>query len=116
MPQLLVAFAFSLFAVATGAQEPKPTSGVAADTAVLIIHNRPIAVFRAPIGALAPNDRAVGSRRRLEALFERGRFDSVSTRNVPEGVLVLVGEERVFTITPADVDTLAGERLDALAA
>ena len=85
------------------------------DTAALMVRGRTVFVFRAPIGALSASERAIAARRRIDALAESSPSDaSVTTRRVAEGVLVLVDSHAVFTITPADVDTLRGERLDVV--
>jgi small-conductance mechanosensitive channel len=101
--------------------EPLPnvqaaTDSVAAplDSAVLAVRGRTIVVFRAPIGALSMAERAASAARRIEALAESESGDSVVTRPVTEGELVSVGSRGVFTITPADVDTLRGESLETL--
>ena len=83
----------------------------AKDTAALVVQNRAITVFRAPLGATRPADRAEAAARRIQALLEAQTTDSVQSRIVPEGVLVTVAGQPVFSLTPADVDTLAGETL-----
>ena len=83
----------------------------ARDSAVLRVGNRAVAVFRGPLGAAAPAERAAGAARRIAAAMAVGG-DSVTTREVPEGVLVLVEGRPVFTLTPADADTAGGTTLE----
>jgi small-conductance mechanosensitive channel len=94
----------------------QPAAPPARDTAVLVVRNRPVTVFRAPLGALSPRERADAAARRIAAIVEEGLIDSVQTRPIPEGLLVTVAGRAVFTLTPADADTLVGERLPAAAA
>ena len=84
------------------------------DTATLTIRGRKVFVFRAPIGALSASERALTARRRIDALAEGASPGIVTTRRVAEGALVLVDSHAMFTITPADVDTLRGERLETV--
>ena len=86
------------------------------DTAVLLVHNRVIMVFRAPLGATSTAERAAAAARRIDALIEARTRDSVSVRDIAEGTLVTVGGRPVFTVTPGDVDTLIGESPATLAA
>ena len=83
----------------------------ALDTAALVMQHRTVVVFRAPLGALSPADRASAASRRIEALAESNVADSVFARAIPEGVLISVGPHSIFTITQADVDTLRGATL-----
>ena len=93
-----------------------PAAVALADTAPLALHNRLIMVFRAPLGATTPAERAAGAARRIEALIESGVRDSVTTRPIREGTLVAVGGRPVFTVTVGDADTLIGETPALLAA
>ena len=102
----------------TGAPaQPPPGQAQAAtarDTAALIVQNRVITIFRAPLGALAPAERADAATRRIESILEAGGSDSVGFRPIPEGILITVGGRGVFSLTPADADTLVGEQLPEL--
>ncbi len=99
------------------AQEvPRDTAGgFARDTAPLIIGNRLIAVFRGPLGALTARERAEAATRRIEAVVEQEVGDAVVARSIPEGILVTVAGRGVFSLTQADLDTLAGEHLTRVA-
>jgi len=92
-----------------------PPQGVPRDTAPLIIGNRVITVFRGPLGALSPRERAEAATRRIEAIVEQDLGDSVVARSIPEGILVTVAGRSVFSLTQADLDTLAGEQLAGVA-
>src|SRR5690348_10358804 len=103
--------ALTLLLFALGLQSTPATPG---DSAVLRIENRTVAVFRGPLGAATPEERASNALRRVETALAAGR-DSVATRSVPEGTLVLLGAQPVFTITLADADTAGGGSIAAAA-
>jgi small-conductance mechanosensitive channel len=75
-----------------------------------------VTIFRAPLGAVSPRERADAAARRIDLLVEAEATDTVEARPIPEGILVTIGGRGVFTLTPADADTLAGERLTNVAA
>lgn len=97
-----------LSVIAVTIQQPRSSLP---DTAVLVIGNRAIAVFRAPLGAAAPAERAAAASRRFEAALHAGD-DSIASQGGPEGVLLLIGGRPIFTLTPADVDTVGGQTLN----
>ena len=103
--------ALTLLLLALGLQSPPATPG---DTAVLRIANRAVTVFRGPLGAATPEERADAALRRVETALA-ARRDSVATRSVAEGMLVLLGGQPVFTVTPADADTAGGGSIPAAA-
>lgn len=91
--------------LAAGTPFPVQSQGpAAADTAALVLQNRTIFVFRAPLGARSPADRAVAAAERIRRLAELGVRDTVTVTRVPEGVVLAVGNQAVFAITPADLD------------
>ena len=100
----------------TVAPPPSASPAAGADTATLVLRNQRIIVFRSPLGALAPQERAASARERLIRLAERRVADSVVAREIPQGILLSVGESPVLTVTPADVDTLAGQTLEEVVA
>ena len=103
-PRVLVPPAPAPAAQATASEPAAPV-----DTAALVVHNRTIMVFRAPLGATTSAERAVAAARRIDALIESRSIDSIGVRQISEGTLVLVGGRAVFTVTPGDADTLIGE-------
>jgi small-conductance mechanosensitive channel len=88
-----------------------PSPGSSADTASLVVQNRVVFVFRAPFGSRTARERADDASRRIAALAESESSDSIAARLIAQGMLVAVGERGVFTITPADIDSIAGETL-----
>lgn len=94
--------------VAAPRPAPAPRATPAAsDSAPLIIQNRTVFVFRAPLGSRTVHERAEDAARRIGALAESGASDSIIARPIAQGILIAVGERGVFTITPADLDPLS---------
>jgi small-conductance mechanosensitive channel len=89
---------------------------VVPDTAPLIIQNRPIVVFRAPLGARTAPERAAAAAARIRRAAELNAAGELSLQRVPEGVVVSLGPTGLFAITPADLDPSAAETLDEVAA
>lgn len=109
-------------AVPPTAQRPGPARGqsadsaeasraavAVADSAPLVVQNRTVFIFRAPLGSRTAHERAEEAARRVRALAEGSISDSVVARAIPQGMLIAVGERGVFTITPADLDSLSDE-------
>ncbi len=93
-----------LFAVAVFQAAPS-------DSAVLVLSNRPVMVFKAPLGALTTRERAEAANARILRALEDAP-DSLGVRVLPEGLLLTLGKYPLFTITPADVDTARGITLE----
>ena len=87
------------------------------ETATLAYFNRPIVVLRARIGGRGPADRAAGAARVIEDLVSNQVTGPVAWRPIENGVVVIeVGSQVVVPLATADVDTLAGETLEGVAA
>ena len=84
------------------------------DTAVLRVGTRAVFVFRSRGASPTLQSRLNAASRRVQAGLELGR-DSVSTVPTGGGILVLMGGDPVFVITPADIDTAAGDSLSLVA-
>jgi small-conductance mechanosensitive channel len=117
---LLSAGVMSLPATARAQAVPSPQSATPiaeptpeAEHVTLVYVNRPITTLRARVLYRPPRERAEAIVRRLDALVEEGVTAPITTQSSADGVLVLVAERPVFGLTPADVDELAGETLDA---
>ena len=85
----------------------------ASEHVTLTFPNRPITRLRARVLYRPPRERAEAIVRRLDALVDEGLTGPITTQKSSDGVLVLVASRPVFGLTPADVDELAGETLDA---
>ena len=86
-----------------------------ADTAALVLSNQRVVIFRAPLGASSPAERAQRAAERIVRLAEQHTLDTVTTQRIPEGMLVSIGDTGIFVITPADVDSSAGATLEGTA-
>lgn len=81
-----------------------------ADT--LFIRNSPIAVFRATIMGHSSAERVVKMRERINELLDTAQKYDVTALPIPQGMLIQMGSSGVFVISPADLDSLAGETLE----
>src|SRR5262245_23427969 len=98
------------------AQAPSAEGPALADSAVVQFYNRRIAVLRGHLGASSPEERAARAEQHFQGLrLSPYHMPDVTTRPVPEGIVLSVGDRRMFTITPADVDTLSGETTESVA-
>jgi small-conductance mechanosensitive channel len=114
----VLAFAAALAAAPPPSLRPAiapAAESVAVEHADLEFANRPIATFRASLGAANPAERAQGALRKIEEIARSGAAAEVTTQAIPEGVLVSAGSRAVFTITPGDSDALFGETPEELA-
>lgn len=110
--RLLVLAACLALAPFTTAQEaaPKP-----ADKATLVIANRPVFVFRSGLAGYTAQDRADAARVRIERAADAAVQLIPATRPIAEGTQVLLGGHLLFLVTPADINTLAGDTTDSVA-
>lgn len=92
-----------------------PAAAPVADTGSLVVQNRTVFVFRAPFGSRSAAERVADASARIRRLAETDAGDSVTTRQIPHGILVAVGARGVFTVTQADLDPLSDQTLDAAA-
>lgn len=91
-----------------------------AATELLVIQNRPVHTFRAPLGTLGPLERAERARARLAALPDARLLEPVQVRDNQDGVQLMVGDQPLFTVLPGDLEPgvdgtpqQAGERVRA---
>ena len=86
------------------------------DSGVVILQNRPVFVFRRPLGSYSPAERASLAQERLAKVLQGPvTGDSVRIEHLLGATAVIVGEAPILLLGPADVDSLAGETLDVVA-
>jgi small-conductance mechanosensitive channel len=78
--------------------------------------NRPIVQLRAALLGRGPTERVLAARVVLDRIVSEGVTGPVTSRQIDTLITMSVGGHFVFTIMPADVDTLAGETQAATAA
>jgi small-conductance mechanosensitive channel len=100
---------------AAGSPDPAPGKTAAA-TSALTLGNRDIVTFRGTLAGYTPKDRAEAAQRRLRKAMESAGNQQVSTRSIAEGTQVLLDGHLLFLVTPGDVNALAGDTTDELAA
>ena len=81
----------------------------------VVVFNRTIAVFRATFLGLAPEERALQTRRNVAELIARRGEGKVSVQQVAEGRIVSLDGVRALILVAEDADQLRGEALDAAA-
>ncbi|QGZ42621.1 mechanosensitive ion channel-like protein [Pseudoduganella flava] len=102
----------SLFPAAVHAATAMPTS---AQTAELVVANRTVMVFRAPLAGYTAQERADAAERRLEKALAKPGEQRAATRPIAEGTQVLLAGQALFLVTPGDVNALAGDTTDEVA-
>ena len=98
------------------AAEAAQDAATGIDAVDLTIANRRIVTLRAPISGASPADRVLAIRERVDVLVERGGPLKISTRELPEGIAVLMDGNFVFRVLHADVDPDSGETAKTVAA
>jgi small-conductance mechanosensitive channel len=103
-------------------QTPSATAATVADAhtaappATLIYANRPIVEFRATLLGRTPAERAAAASLFIDRVVEASPDARVTTDRVGDAITVHIGGPAVFAILPADVNTLAGETQENVAA
>lgn len=105
---LLFALASALAPHGTAAADPPPE-------AALVIGHRTIVVFRAPLGALLPADRAEDARRRILRAFAAPGEGWTSVKPQDPGVMVEIDGQPLFLVLAGDVARPGEETPDGLA-
>lgn len=77
--------------------------------ATLKIQNRPIVTLRGTLLGYSPKQRVEAAEARINAVIERGAWGTVTARTISEGLLIQIGDQGMFVMTPGDLNTLAGE-------
>lgn len=111
MMAMLACAALGVPAVAGESSAQTAAATAAADTAQILVRGRYIATLRSSLGAQTAEERADAAAARIEGALRERSTDTVEIRRIPEGMLVTVGERRLFPILRADVDTIMGETL-----
>jgi small-conductance mechanosensitive channel len=81
----------------------------AGHAAPLVVFNRRIIAFRAPLLGYGAAERESMARERVRALLQRGGPADVALQTLPQGVAVTIDGGLAFLVTPGDADGLAGE-------
>ena len=127
MKHLLSASVLLLLAVAgvgPGRAQPAAKAEPAAkapahEAAPLVVWNRPIVTFRAPIGSMTPRERAANAARRIEDVPDELLSGAVQARKSRvgdlEGYLISVEHHLAFGLLAEDLDPLANESLETAA-
>ena len=93
------------------ATQAAETAGADVVEAPVVVFNRTITVFRAPMFGISPENRARRTEGIISALLARGGAGVVTTQAEPQGNLLLIDGELAVIITAADADRIGGETL-----
>lgn len=91
-------------------------AGSAMPPDTLKLHDHVIAVFRGSLLGYPPEQRRLNALERIMRVLESGRVDSVHTKPIPQGLMIAMGNQGVFVLTPADIDSSSGETLQSVSA
>jgi small-conductance mechanosensitive channel len=80
--------------------------------ATLKIQNRTIITLRGTLLGYTPKQRVDGAAARINTFIEKGRWGFVTTHSISEGIQIQIDGQVMFTVTPGDENTLAGETLE----
>lgn len=100
------------FATIGSHAEPLKTSSEAVP---LVIGQRTIHTFRAPLGMFSAQERADGARRRIEAGFELAGKGWTSLKTTDQGIQVELDGQPMFMVLPGDAQEMAGETAEDIA-
>jgi len=95
--------------------DPVPASSNVSEPAELIIANRSIFTLRGDVAGASPAERVRNIRDGVDLIVERGGPMVVSTRELPEGIAVLVDGHLIFRVLNADVNAESGETTKSVA-
>jgi small-conductance mechanosensitive channel len=119
---IIILLAFLWPAAASAKEAPAQKAAPAAETrartvegippATLKIQNRTIIVLRGTLLGYTPKQRVDGAEARINAVIEKGGVESVTTHLISEGIQIQINGQVMVTVTPGDVNTLAGETLE----
>ena len=79
--------------------------------APVVVFNRTITVFRAPMFGISPENRARRTEGVVDTLLSRGGEGVVTTQREPQGNFIMIDGELAVIITEADPDRIRGETL-----
>jgi small-conductance mechanosensitive channel len=96
-----------------GTEETVPAAG--GEEATLTLNNRKITVFRARFFGRSPQVRVEGAQRQFQEVIESRQVGTVTAHAIPQGMQILIGEEGIFTLTPADLEEVSEETMDEAA-
>ena len=116
----LLALLWPAEAVAAEQAAPKGKAEKAIDPAlapaILKIQNRPIVTLRGTLLGYSPKQRTEAAELRIGSAIERGLRGPVTTRPISEGLLVEIGGQGMFVITPGDLNALVDETSEEVGA
>ena len=102
-----------IFSASVEAAEPRSGDAVNGESATVKVFNRDVVTFRSAFLGLTAAQRAEKCQSLLNGYLHDGQDYTVGIKDNPEGKMVMLGTHLAFIVTPNDVDTLAGETIEA---
>jgi small-conductance mechanosensitive channel len=112
---VLVAAALMLV-LADGAVGAAPDNPKAGESAIAVLNNRPVVVFRSTLLGHSALERANLAEQRIKKLIGQQIDAKVTTRRMPEGVVVEIDKQPAILITPGDLAPMFGETEEVVVA
>jgi len=100
-------------AAPTSTPQAAESADGSATEAPVVVFNRTITVFRAPLFGISPENRARRTEDIVDALLARAGAGVVTTEVQPQGHIILIDGELAIIITEGDPDRIGGETLAA---
>ncbi|HSC79253.1 MAG TPA: mechanosensitive ion channel domain-containing protein [Chitinolyticbacter sp.] len=113
-PLALLLFVLTFCLATVQAEEVTPAPGANAPAQIMVL-NREVATLRASLFGYTPLQRARAAEQRIEGLLRDASPAQLRYRADTQGAVVMYDNAMLFTILPQDVNTLAGDTLEAAA-
>jgi len=88
---------------------PEISQGMVQTPGIVMIHNRPIVIFYAPLFGNSPEQRMKLCQERIEKILSGKNLGKVTSKEIAMGTVISIGENDVLLITPADASPALGQ-------
>ena len=88
---------------------PGISQGMLQEPAIVMVHNRPIVLFYAPISGYTPEQRVKLAEERIKRILSGKDLGKVTDRQIASGTIISIGNNDVLLITPGDADPAYGQ-------
>ena len=88
---------------------PEISHGMGAAPAVVMIHNRPIVFFFAPLPGSTTEQRVKLAEERITRVLSGKNLGKVTSREIAPGIIISIGNNDLLLITPEDANLAFGQ-------